>query len=115
MLRYVEDLIQIKPDLPDAYKFLSQINEALGDNKAALDNYQKALELKANDNVVVNEWNNSPYPKLNTNRNSFPNSKIANSFVVYSFSERYSIEYFIFFLTFNRIKIIRTVSIKQPN
>ncbi|KPM02475.1 hypothetical protein QR98_0008890, partial [Sarcoptes scabiei] len=78
---YVEDLIQIKPDLPDAYKFLSQINEALGDNKAALDNYQKALELKANDNVVVNEWNNSPYPKLNTNRNSFPNSKIANSFV----------------------------------
>ena len=45
--RYINELLELKPDSSEAYKFLSQINEALGENELAIKNYQKSLELKS--------------------------------------------------------------------
>nr|XP_027199847.1 E3 SUMO-protein ligase RanBP2-like [Dermatophagoides pteronyssinus] len=46
-LMYINELLELKPDSSEAYKFLSQINEALGENELAIKNYQKSLELKS--------------------------------------------------------------------
>lgn len=40
------DLLTLKPDSSDAYKLLSQINEALGEHEQAMKNYKKSLELR---------------------------------------------------------------------
>lgn len=43
---YINDLLVAKPDSSEAYKLLSQINEAIGEYDQAAKNYQKSLDLK---------------------------------------------------------------------
>ncbi|OTF80335.1 hypothetical protein BLA29_005540, partial [Euroglyphus maynei] len=44
---FINELLELRPDSSEAYKLLSQINEALGENEMAMKNYQKSLELKS--------------------------------------------------------------------
>lgn len=51
--RNIDEALAIKPNLGVAYKLLSQINEAMGDNEQATNNYQKFLDLK-NSSIDMN-------------------------------------------------------------
>ena len=70
----------MKPDSSEAYKLLSQINEALGEHELAIKNYKKSLELKLD--YEQQQLNNSfgqginSFDKnnlMNNNNNSTPN------------------------------------------
>mgnify|MGYP002649437197 CR=1 FL=1 len=48
MISYVNEALKLKPHSSEAYKLLSQIHEATGDNALAMEYYKKALELRTN-------------------------------------------------------------------
>lgn len=80
-------MLELKPDCTDAYKLLSLICEAMGDNDQAIMNYQKSLEIKSMENNV-NYYNDnllySPSRLLSKNltgKNS-PNPSLVSKFNV---------------------------------